>query len=936
MLVGADFAILAIFIIITLFVGIVFSRGINSVKKYALGDCAFSTSTLAATLTATWIGGGFFSVTISNTYLDGVNYMILGVCEVIAFVVIASIIAPRIGPFIGDLSIAESLGKRYGSCARVITAFFGIARVVGTIAIQFKVCASIFSYFFGVNHILATWVASFMVILYSAFGGIKAVTLTDVVQFITFIIFIPLLSLAIWGTIDNPEIVFATVKSNPILNTESFFAMSSVDALDFAALTLLFIMPGLDPAIFQRLIIAKDAMQAKLSVNIAAASFLFILLLTFWVAILLLSNNNNLVEGEVLGYIIDNFTYDGLRGLLLVGVMAMLMSTADSYINSASVLFAHDFCVPLNIKWAKNNELLLTKLSALMLGSGALLIAINAKNLFEIIVTMASFYMPIVTVPIFLTILGFISSKRTYIAGVSTGIFLTIFGKIVELPMPGTVYTVIAILMVAVVMFSFHYFMKQEGGWQQVPVLANKQGQSWEDCFDSFNTKNLSYLFISSRPTLERSFTIMGLFFVVSAFSTMYSIPYEIRSNYHELVLFIYNSVLSISAAFITYPIWPERVKSQVLSTILWLGGLTYVLIFIGSTQVLMNNLGQFQLMTLLLGIVILATVLRWQLALAIIIFGVLSSIQFFKLYTGIDLITGEFASVQFKIMYLLLMVTSIGVAFLKPKQEHLDATEAALKDLETEVTHLDYKVQHYSKRVSDQAKEIERLGATAQKILNNVNHELRLPVGNVLNFSEMLYEGLEKHSPEQLKELTDEVYKSSTRLSSMILNMLDLANLDVQKVNLQKTRVNFSELVEDRVKTCRNVYLQGKKISFTLVIEREVIIAIDPNYIRQVVDNLIINAINFSQNGTIKVKVERASEGIVFIIQDEGVGIPDKDIYDIFSPFKMGSNTESKADGRGVGLALCKSVIEAHDGVISAQSLGVKGAMLKFVLPSE
>ena len=62
-------------------------------------------------------------------------------------------------------------------------------------------------------------------------------------------------------------------------------------------------------------------------------------------------------------------------------------------------------------------------------------------------------------------------------------------------------------------------------------------------------------------------------------------------------------------------------------------------------------------------------------------------------------------------------------------------------------------------------------------------------------------------------------------------------------------------------------------------------------------------------------------------------MGIPHTELYDIFTPFKMGSNSKSKAEGRGVGLALCKSAIETHGGVIQVHSKG-KGAMFKFVLP--
>jgi signal transduction histidine kinase len=163
---------------------------------------------------------------------------------------------------------------------------------------------------------------------------------------------------------------------------------------------------------------------------------------------------------------------------------------------------------------------------------------------------------------------------------------------------------------------------------------------------------------------------------------------------------------------------------------------------------------------------------------------------------------------------------------------------------------------------------------------------------------------------------------------------MLDLATLDVKKVNLQKTTINFSELVTDRVKTCRKIYLRDKKIDFELTIEPEVMIAVDPNYIRQTIDNLVINSINFSTEGLIKISVSKQKGHVMFTITDQGKGIPENELSDIFNPFKMGTNSESKACGRGVGLALCKSAVEAHGGSISANSNGEVGATLKVVLP--
>jgi signal transduction histidine kinase len=163
---------------------------------------------------------------------------------------------------------------------------------------------------------------------------------------------------------------------------------------------------------------------------------------------------------------------------------------------------------------------------------------------------------------------------------------------------------------------------------------------------------------------------------------------------------------------------------------------------------------------------------------------------------------------------------------------------------------------------------------------------------------------------------------------------MLDLAMLDVKKIKLDKKTINLSELVQDRVNNCRRIYLQGKNIDFELKIEPNILASVDPNYIRQTVDNLVINAITYSQSGTIKVSVlKKGKNKVELTIQDEGIGIPKSELFDIFNPFKMGIHTQSKAEGRGVGLALCKSAVEAHGGGIEVTSENGKGAIFVVTL---
>jgi len=265
---------------------------------------------------------------------------------------------------------------------------------------------------------------------------------------------------------------------------------------------------------------------------------------------------------------------------------------------------------------------------------------------------------------------------------------------------------------------------------------------------------------------------------------------------------------------------------------------------------------------------------------------------------------------------------------------EKVVGLEDEVVDLKEEVVDLADKAEFFEEKFIVQEKEIERLSETSNRILNNVTHELRLPVGNVMNFAEMLSEHVEKMQDQHVKMLSDEVFQNSNRLSTMILNMLDLMMLDLKKISLNKQLMNIGEIIKERVDRCRKIYLDEKAIKFAMNIEANMLASVDVHYMKQIVDNLIINAIKFSEQGTIKVVAKKIDNKIMIEISDEGKGIPRMEIYNIFTPFMIASNSASKAEGRGIGLALCKAAIEAHGGSITVTSQNQIGAQFYIEIP--
>ena len=939
-----DIAIFVGFLVTNLVLGLYSSRGIRTIKEYAIGDRNFSTATIAATIVATWVSGATFSITTSETYREGLYFVIPGLGDALSFFIISYFCAPRMAEFLGKLSIAEAMGSLYGKNIRLITAISGIFPAIGNVAAQFTILAALLNHWLGIPGIYAIAISSFVVITYSTFGGIKAVTFTDLIQFFTFGTIIPVIAFIIWNQFSDTEAVFSTLMQNPLFDYRAVIDHNNPKFLDTLFLFLFFMIPGFDSAIFQRISMSRNTYQVSKSFIIAGCFIIVCdqIINTFIGTMLGVNDIADLSATNVVGYIMDNYLTTGFKGLFVISIMAMIMSTADSYINSSSVLFAYDFCKSIGITLSKQKELLLARITSLLIGMTALFLSLFSKNLLDLMLSTYSFYMPIVSVPFLLAIFGFRSTSKAVLIGMGAGFVTVILFKLfsdINSLMPGMIANVVFFM-------GSHYLLHEQGGWtgiidkthlEEIRLARRKKWESYIYWLKSFSLVRFCR---QNYPKEEKFYVYFGLFNIVSIFSCLYSLPNDIYVQYQSIINYLHYSILTISTIFITYPIWLTKFKNETFIAIIWSIALFFCLVFSNSLLFIFSEFNQTILTIMMTNLVTLAILLRWQTAMFMMFIGVLSSVEFYKWYSATDNLSQDISS-NFKITYALIAISSILIAFLKPKQEYLEATEKKVGVLETEVTHLGHEVTdlsqqvtHYSERVADQAKEIERLGATAQKILNNVNHELRLPIGNVVNFSDMLYEALQKTDNKLVKELSREVYDNSNRISTMILNMLDLATLDVKKVDLKKTMINFSELVMDQVKTYRKIYLRDKKIDFELTIEPEIMISVDPNYLRQTVGNLVINAISFSEKGLIKVSVVREKNMVIFTISDRGKGIPKPELSDIFTPFKMGSNTESKAKGRGVGLALCKSAVEAHGGTIRAHSDGICGATLRFTLP--
>jgi signal transduction histidine kinase len=221
------------------------------------------------------------------------------------------------------------------------------------------------------------------------------------------------------------------------------------------------------------------------------------------------------------------------------------------------------------------------------------------------------------------------------------------------------------------------------------------------------------------------------------------------------------------------------------------------------------------------------------------------------------------------------------------------------------------------------------------QQFINIAAHELRTPIQPILGLSQILHAKL---GNTEYSDSLNIIVRNAIRLQRLTEDVLDVQKIDSQTLNLNKARFNLNDLISNLVQDYKNQLKKEAKRSVRLQVElpiaNPIFIEADENRLTQVISNLLDNAVKFTKEGTISVRLEYVQKNneVIVSIEDSGMGIDPEIFPRLFSKFAAKSDT-----GTGLGLFISKSIIEAHGGKIWAQNNnnnGKKGATFAFRLP--
>ncbi|QSS99206.1 PAS domain-containing protein [Pontibacillus sp. ALD_SL1] len=231
---------------------------------------------------------------------------------------------------------------------------------------------------------------------------------------------------------------------------------------------------------------------------------------------------------------------------------------------------------------------------------------------------------------------------------------------------------------------------------------------------------------------------------------------------------------------------------------------------------------------------------------------------------------------------------------------------------------------------------ELKNLEQMRKDFVANVSHELKTPITSIRGFSETLLDGA--MADEGLREqFITIILNESERLQSLIHDLLELSKLEKEEFTLNIEHISVPSLVKDIIPIVEQQANQ-KGIGLEQTIDTEGYIDGDSARLKQVVINLVTNAINYTPSGgTIKLELKNQKDSFMISVTDSGIGIPKEDVPRIFERFYRVDKARSRnSGGTGLGLAIVKHIVEAHGGSIDVESEYQQGTAFHITLPKK
>jgi two-component system phosphate regulon sensor histidine kinase PhoR len=229
-----------------------------------------------------------------------------------------------------------------------------------------------------------------------------------------------------------------------------------------------------------------------------------------------------------------------------------------------------------------------------------------------------------------------------------------------------------------------------------------------------------------------------------------------------------------------------------------------------------------------------------------------------------------------------------------------------------------------------------KKISEIKNDFINNMTHEFKTPISTISLASEVLLHADVNSSSERINKYARIIYDENIRMRGQVERVLQVAALDKEEFSLKKTQFNLHKLLKDTVQNlCFDQCEEQTTVNYHLEADRHMLFA-DEMHIKNVVVNLVDNAIKYSGNGALlNIYTRNRDQGIVLSVEDQGIGMNQEVLRHIFDKFyRIPTGNIHNVKGFGLGLYYVKNMVDAHGGDIHVESVPNKGSRFDVFLP--
>jgi Na+/proline symporter/signal transduction histidine kinase len=894
-----DYLIVISYLLAMLVVGVLVGRNITTLKDYAIANKHYSTPVLMLTMMATMMGGGTTTGNTSMIYTAGIIWVITASSFVISVLIVAKILAPRFdGRFEGMLSSGDIMKYFFGN---TIEKFASMACIFACILIttaQLIALGHAFNVFLGLDYKWGVILAGGTLILYSAFGGIKSVTITDVIQFAILIVMVPIIASVAINSVGGVGATFAQIPASHlrVFDHPDFIECLAIFLLELMPFTLLSF-----PSTVQRFLMAKNTKQISLITTVYAILHFVILLAMMCIAFAAVIKYPDIEPKAVIPTVVNDLLPTGIKGLATVGMLAVIMSTADSFLNTATVFLMKNF--GLGKRMHGKNLVLTSRLSTLIIGLLVMYIALMNYSIIDLLVLVEFVLIVTVSAPMFFGIMRLKVDRYSYWANILVAGVALLLCRHYKIP---HFITALVVPVVGIITFLVAHFIINK----KINILlpfeeeANKKIKIHKQL--ASKTRLADYLSFNSilnysAQAVERygaDYILFGAFCSINYILPYFMWTYDQSSNYLAmLMLRIVSGFLCVGLLLKDH--WPSQLRKYL--PLYWHISLMVCLPFSTTAMFLINHASYEWLINVAFSVMLLIALVDWRSFIGIMLFGMTSGFLYYEFFIT-DALNWNLNSTQIYLAtYSLLFAIVIGFLFIRRKEIY---NEERIKDMQLFGSAIAHEVKNPLSAVYSNAETAVDIIAKAKVTLGDTQATLTIPKAD---FDAMM----------KFMNNTVMVSKKGIKMVEVLLQSL-------------KNKVDASDIDKHSVLTCINNALnliamdeaQKKRISVHNSEVTDFYFYGSKVFIEHVFVNLCKNALQHAgKNAQITITIKRN----IIEIYDNGYGISEDKLPLIFHRFY------SANEGTGIGLAFCKMVMDELGGSIECDS--ELGKYTKFVI---